>query len=75
MSDETSGWRPIETAPKDGTRILGCGPLHSLRDPDRTYYIEVVHYWPGQKHWPIKWMEGHSEPTHWMPLPPAPVPA
>ncbi len=73
-------WRPIETAPMDGTAI----------------YTVVSHYQPcvcqwvefeGRGRWSIdpetfmdeehfrEYFVGTSyEPTHWMPLPPTPVP-
>lgn len=58
---EPMTWQPIETAPKDGTRILLRGE-HS----------HSVSYW-----WPYVWMpdthNGVQKPTHWMPLPPAPI--
>jgi hypothetical protein len=60
-------WQPIETAPKDGTRILvfidnGDDPIKTggERDTDKACWISS---WSGEVLYP---------PTHWMPLPPAP---
>ncbi len=55
-------WHPIETAPKDGTRILIFFPAHS--------YIEVGCFWEGY------WTDDNGDvtvpPTHWQPIPPPP---
>lgn len=66
MSDE---WKPIETAPKDGTEVLllwfdaetGAAPMHR------------VGFWHSREQ---AWCDTHrvlnnqhSHPTHWMPLP------
>lgn len=60
LLSQSEGWRPIETAPKDGTPILVCN--------DTTM---AAVYW-----WPAVWMGtthcGMKEPTRWMPLPPLP---
>lgn len=63
------GWLPIETAPKNGTEILG-------------YTEEVgalVLYWDSMTGEMDHWSDGMSvrfwKPTHWMPLPAAPGPA
>jgi hypothetical protein len=58
-------WKTIDSAPKDGTRVLGYGPS-STGD----YYIQTVYYWKDD--WPIRWMHGYSRPTHWQPLPEPP---
>ena len=55
-------WQPIETAPKDGTRVLVYQPghLHMIG----TYGAFGYYFGP---HW---WSNGVTiAPTHWMPLP------
>jgi len=65
-----SEWHPIETAPKDGSSILGYGNFNKM-----TSILWDDH--PGDAGW------GYSEqglyygrldfkPTHWMPLPEPP---
>jgi hypothetical protein len=64
----SNGWKPIETAPKDGTEILG-------------YFggLDVI-YWRENKSYPklSSWCHHcditliNPKPTHWMPLPAAP---
>lgn len=60
-----SEWQPIETAPKDGTYILGYG-----EHDHRGHYIDAIHWWHDR--WTIEWMSGFQRPTHWMPLPAPP---
>lgn len=72
---ETTGWQKIETAPKDGSKILVPYPLwengNYTNTPD-TYQISIVH-WNG-----VGWDAGgwmlHESVTHWMPLPALPEP-
>mgnify|MGYP006935484892 CR=1 FL=1 len=63
-------WQPIETAPKDGTRILVCGP-----DKNGSQYQDVTGWprnWTGD--WPTTYMAyAAGPPTHWMPLPVLPT--
>lgn len=68
-SQESDGWRPIETAPKDGTRILlasGSGLVFTgwwdadPDDHDNDGWVDDAEVW---------W-----EPHHWRPLPAAPIP-
>ena len=67
-------WQSIETAPRDGTWILGVmeGTHPRTGVP---FYPAVVHYIED-----IGWSEKESEEdetcwhlTHWMPLPPPPA--
>lgn len=67
-------WHPIETAPKDGTRILVAGPM-ILDKEELTFgtYIEVA-YWE-RDCWCIKACRPQygGNPKYWMDLPEAPV--
>ena len=62
-----SNWKSIETAPKDGTWILGwlghrnTGEAKTLRWTDGAYYQGFI-----DKN------GATSRPTHWMPLPEPP---
>lgn len=76
----TQSWRPIETAPKDGTVILlwcdniAGGPLYSIA------YYDAAYPSGGGEHGPFVWCcEGadggawaEKIPTHWQPLPSPP---
>jgi hypothetical protein len=55
------GWIPIESAPKDGRKVLLC---HLANEP----FI-------GRWHNPLGWVDQYSmrDPTHWQPLPPPPT--
>ena len=56
----TFGWQPIETAPRDGTRILACGGET----------VEVIFWangWFNQSAEISTWQTW--PPTHWQPLP------
>ena len=70
---EPDGWRPIETAPKDGTAIIVGAPCAPSA-------VDVVQWCADC--WFRGWLAGGHrsdcygpsfEPTHWMPLPDAPV--
>ena len=78
-SPET-GWQPISTAPKDGTKVV------LLIEHDQAVVaswqaIEDFAMWvtAGEDDCPNSW-EGFGcyadsdQPTHWQPLPPAPLP-
>lgn len=74
---EPNGWRPIETAPKDGTRLLlfYSGNLHN---PTKSQFIDVGFYsqwaddaWDGW--WELETGGNRIFPTHWMSLPLAPA--
>lgn len=58
---EGRGWQPIETAPRDGTRLL-LYSVHRRRIADGEFGNYRVWSWPYVM----------VEPTHWQPLPPGP---
>ncbi len=59
-------WRPIESAPKDGTSILVCNATIG-GEPMCAHYSAIYNNWQLER-------KGVWIPTHWMPLhePPAP---
>lgn len=67
-------WRPISSAPKDGTLILGFAIVDTqtgnwkMRIMSHDSYAEVGmrNNWSG-------WGDSWVGPTHWMPLPAPPV--
>lgn len=79
-------WKPIESAPKDGTVIdLWCRrswdpPLRDVRCTD-VYWCTTHKCWRtvGNEHYvertfqpPLSPIDRHIIPTHWMPLPSPP---
>lgn len=60
------GWQPIETAPKDGSTVLGYTPNESVAYGDVFYERE-------QEHWARLPDCFSVRPTHWMPLPDPPA--
>ena len=66
-------WQPIETAPKDGTWILGWRKRKALEDQIETWQYTA----DTSSHW--FWANSadtndyDEEPTHWMPLPKPPT--
>ena len=77
-----TGWMPIETAPKDGTRILlwdankqiaisGCWHSDGGRD-DPGGYEPAWAWWTADDD-VLMWDGGPDDhPTHWQPLPEPP---
>ena len=70
-------WRPIKTAPKDGTLVDIWGVNHLSYDKHSHRMVNVkfgpVRDWMGQER--DDWQHGRGEdfePTHWMPLPAPP---
>ena len=65
---EAQGWQPIETAPKDGTRVIAWGPQLMVAECEyrRATFIDPAGWYRSNQH-------PRVEPTHWQPLPPAPV--
>lgn len=63
-------WQDIETAPKDGTRILAIW-RYRPEDPHAGSASHEVVRWCGW--WDSSDGLTRPEPTHWMPLPPPPA--
>ena len=65
---EVPNWRPIETAPKDGTPVLLGFPgyLHAMHG----HYEDGI--W-GQLDSDFGFEHLPTQPTHWMPLPAPPA--
>jgi hypothetical protein len=63
-----STWQPIETAPKDGTKVL-IGAFYA----SGAWNVEVGYYDMHRAKNPWRPFVGQStQPTHWMPVPNAP---
>jgi hypothetical protein len=57
-------WEPIESAPKDGTKVLVCNVNHyePITANYRTYHPNAQ----GKKTWRAGQMGNKINPTHWM---------
>ena len=64
------GWQPIETAPKDGVAVLLWWP-HWWHDPHPGYLKD--YQWHSEKALAPCHQDDPNSPTHWMPLPAAPL--
>jgi hypothetical protein len=67
-------WQPIESAPKDGTRMLLTFGLDDYRPCVGAFRPEIIH---DDGYNETGWVETYdeaplAEPTHWMPLPDPP---
>lgn len=70
LSSLEKGWQPIETAPRDGTKIILAWGTETIVG----WYLDnskTVISWEGfRPHSNVAWPQGN--PTHWMPLPEKP---
>lgn len=85
LEQPAMGWLPIETAPKDGTRILlaAIGNSNKYCVDSRTYIGDPTLrlWWASSGSWSEElkkfWDEvepsGFANLTHWMPLPELPI--
>ena len=62
-----AGWRPIETAPKDGTVFIA--PSIDGKNVTVGSWSKFYDCWDDRL---VGHLNGHWKPTHWMPLPPPP---
>lgn len=77
VSDDTQSeggsWRPIETAPKDGTLILAVEDFTRVDDNDNAYPEDFAVVQWVKRGWVGFGLYLESfQPTHWMPLPAPP---
>jgi hypothetical protein len=86
MSEQTTAWQPIETAPRDGTIILLAGGTWGDEDLEEAPRVMAARWYEHQRWrsdpvwgcWNVCCAEGgcsifpYSDPTHWMPLPEPP---
>lgn len=75
---DREAWQPIETAPKDGTPIIGCTfhpQLMHLYAPCTIFWAAYHPNSEGEKTWRTSAICGNKMKgvTHWMPLPTAPT--
>lgn len=73
-----SPWRPISTAPKDGSYVLLYGPARGTtpsvgRFTADEYAKRPRPFWSRVGLWGVTW-DRLNPPTHWMPLPLPPEP-
>ena len=62
-----SKWQPIETAPKDGTKIV----IAEFDEHEKRWLFRTDHWRKYLMDFDEGW-GGLMVPTHWMPLPPLP---
>lgn len=65
------GWKDIASAPRDGTQIIAWCVCPTTGDG---FLLSDVGYWEPSSRW-ISAGDGVVLPTHWMPLPDAPLAA
>lgn len=76
VPSDRDGWQPIETAPKDGTRILLFFNKRYCRGMRNDEVILGFWHQPGNpahKGFWTGWGSGRATATHWMPLPAPPA--
>jgi hypothetical protein len=73
MSATKSGWRPIESAPKDGTWVILATPVCVQSGYWGPSYFDYSPMWLTYAH-RSDYAPVHGEPTHWQPLPDPPEP-
>ena len=69
---EKAKWRPIESAPMDGTRIITCCMSPSEYTSVKAGFMAINGYDEDLASWPLH-NKHHFPATHWMPLPEPPT--
>lgn len=70
----TSEWRPIETAPVDGTAVWLFLPTYALGGRHGAWVmVQGFNLAEDRRGWRAFYGGGGVEPTHWMPLPAPPT--
>lgn len=74
MGEAVSEWQPIETAPKDETRILAFGllGLESEKGIGTVKWDKGYHNFVCDPHEASEYGPERCDLTHWMPLPKPP---
>lgn len=67
-ADAVGEWHPIDTAPKDGTRII----VYRHRTYGNPKTVGEDYWFKGNNGWCWAKSNSGSQPTHWMPLPAPP---
>ena len=81
-----SNWRPIDSAPKDGTYIIVCQAVAAdgkpIIGPAFGLFCQVAAWWAEENDGEGDWIvycsipsdpSLHFEPTHWQPMLPPPM--
>ena len=72
-----ANWKPIETAPKDGSRILVWIPGEEMTRIARwdrmEFYTHPKPYWSIERGVSRTRRDRENPPSHWMPLPECPA--
>lgn len=61
-------WQPIDTAPKDGAKFWAYEKREDFCFYECWWQEDSPHWEGWQCHW-----DSEADPTHWMPLPAAPI--
>lgn len=67
---DAAAWRPIESAPRDGTPILACGFQRFDAGSPPEPFVSII-CWSGNR-WQDGTIADQPTPTHWMSLPAPP---
>lgn len=72
LQARVGGWRPIETAPKDGSLLLfACANWPHSTVLGKPVPIKTGGWFSDERRWDV--IGASWTPTHWMPLPASPL--